>query len=229
MGYDDAVCAVTTNFFGIASNSVPYWMDNLLCVGYEEALDKCSFAGWGNNNCRHAYDDAGIVCANRKNQYYYCTQVINVYLAHSDSEVGIPYDIQMANSTTRSISLSWRVSVQSDKQPHKLTRTCVTTMHTCLLLQVPRLPEALQRVQFVVSYTSQFSLGTSTSFTAQRSDGSIVREGDRVTFTIGSLERNTDYSIKIATNVRYSPCSTYYSGNYSETVTFRTSNTSMYA
>ena len=62
LGYDDAICAVTSNQFGIATSSVPFWMDNVLCLGSEEALDQCSFPGWANTNCNHATQDAGVVC-----------------------------------------------------------------------------------------------------------------------------------------------------------------------
>ena len=65
-GYDDAACAVTTNRFGAANNSVPFWMDNMQCSGSEEALDQCSFPGWGVHNCLHGTDDAGVVCVNSK-------------------------------------------------------------------------------------------------------------------------------------------------------------------
>ena len=66
LGFDDAACAITTNIFGMAETSVPFWMDNVLCLGDEEALDQCEFAGWGNsvNFCSHQYNDAGVVCAN---------------------------------------------------------------------------------------------------------------------------------------------------------------------
>ena len=64
LGFDDAICAVRSNHFGVATSSVPFWMDNVQCSGSEQALDQCSFAGWGINNCGHAYNDAGIVCRN---------------------------------------------------------------------------------------------------------------------------------------------------------------------
>ena len=66
MGYDDAACAITTTYFGRANASVPFWMDNVQCTGSEEVLDDCSFSGWGIHSCDHAYNDAGIVCANSK-------------------------------------------------------------------------------------------------------------------------------------------------------------------
>ena len=62
LGYDDAICAVTNNHFGRATTSVPFWMDNVQCLGSEEALDQCSFPGWAMNNCSHATQDAGVVC-----------------------------------------------------------------------------------------------------------------------------------------------------------------------
>ena len=62
LGYGDAVCAVTSNQFGQATSSVPFWMDNVQCSGTEEALDQCSFPGWANNNCNHATQDAGVIC-----------------------------------------------------------------------------------------------------------------------------------------------------------------------
>ena len=62
LGYGDAVCAVTSNQFGRATSSVPFWMDNVQCLGTEEALDRCSFPGWANNNCNHATQDAGVIC-----------------------------------------------------------------------------------------------------------------------------------------------------------------------
>ena len=66
-GYDDAACAVTsTSYFGSANSSAPFWMDNVQCSGSEEALDKCSFSGWGTHNCAHYLDDAGVVCADSK-------------------------------------------------------------------------------------------------------------------------------------------------------------------
>ena len=65
-GYDDAACAVSTNLYGAAVTSVPFWMDNVQCSGSEEALDRCSFSGWGVHNCYHYTDDAGVVCANSK-------------------------------------------------------------------------------------------------------------------------------------------------------------------
>lgn len=63
LGFDDAVCAVTSNHFGGATNSVPSWMDHIQCLGSEEALDQCNFPGWATNNCSHNnIGDAGVVC-----------------------------------------------------------------------------------------------------------------------------------------------------------------------
>ena len=71
LGFGNAVCAVTSNQFGQATSSVPFWMDNVQCSGSEEALDQCSFPGWGNNNsyCSHATNDAGVVCKSEDGSY----------------------------------------------------------------------------------------------------------------------------------------------------------------
>ena len=68
LGFDDAACAVTTNKFGTAENSVPFLMDSVQCLGHEEALDQCTFTGWGNTVylCSHRSNYAGVVCANSK-------------------------------------------------------------------------------------------------------------------------------------------------------------------
>ena len=72
LGFEDAVCAVTSNQFGIATSSVPFWMDNIQCRGSEETLDQCSFPGWGSHNCFHSTNDAGVVCKSREgNDYFY--------------------------------------------------------------------------------------------------------------------------------------------------------------
>ena len=66
IGYDDVACVDTTSYFGQANDSVPFWMDGILCTGSEEALDDCSFSGWGIHSCDHSVNDAGIVCANSR-------------------------------------------------------------------------------------------------------------------------------------------------------------------
>ena len=63
LGFDSAVCAVTSNQFGRATSSVPFLIGNVQCLGSEEALDQCSFPGWrSNNDCSHTTQDAGVVC-----------------------------------------------------------------------------------------------------------------------------------------------------------------------
>ena len=74
LGFEDVACAVTSNQFGIASNSTPYWMSNLQCTGSEDYLDSCDFGGWGSvSGCSHtSFDDAGVVCINGKHKTIRC-------------------------------------------------------------------------------------------------------------------------------------------------------------
>ena len=69
IGYNDAACAITSNYFGRANATVPFWMDSVQCTGSEEVLDDCRFSGWGTHSCSHNVNDAGIVCANSEFNY----------------------------------------------------------------------------------------------------------------------------------------------------------------
>ena len=49
--------------------------------------------------------------------------------------------------------------------------------------------------------------------------------GRDVTYTLSPLTRDTEYTIKVRIEIRYSQCSTYVYGNYSDPVLFRTNST----
>ncbi|NWI99196.1 DMBT1 protein, partial [Crypturellus undulatus] len=40
----------------------PIWLDDLNCVGTEEALSTCRAKAWGEHNCNHG-EDAGVECS----------------------------------------------------------------------------------------------------------------------------------------------------------------------
>ncbi|XP_031555779.1 deleted in malignant brain tumors 1 protein-like, partial [Actinia tenebrosa] len=60
LNYSKAVTATTASVKGTGS----IWLKGLRCLGYEETVDKCRHAGWGNTGgCDHSRD-AGVVCGN---------------------------------------------------------------------------------------------------------------------------------------------------------------------
>ena len=63
------------------------------------------------------------------------------------------------------------------------------------------------------------------TYTPGGSGGSDV-EQDKLTYVLTSLTRDTEYTIQIRVQIEYFPCSTYVSGNYSDSISFRTNATS---
>ena len=91
LGYEDAVCAVTSARFGSAESGVPILMDNMLCRGSEKALDHCDFNGWLNHGCTHR-EDAGVICEDRKhntnsNNCYACKQPCTQEILHTAQSI----------------------------------------------------------------------------------------------------------------------------------------------
>lgn len=49
--------------YGVVSDDVNTWLDNLKCRGDENSLMECRHRGWGISNCGH-FEDVGVVCKN---------------------------------------------------------------------------------------------------------------------------------------------------------------------
>ena len=100
-------------------------------------------------------------------------------------------------------------------------------MHTHTHTQVPKLPASMQYLRYYISYQSQSMISPSyISFNPSSRINSTL-EGSQTTYTLTSLRRDTEYSIRIRAEVRYSACTTYVAGNYSDIVTVRSNSTCM--
>ena len=81
----------------------------------------------------------------------------------------------------------------------------------------------LDPVRYYISYNAMGSDSTrALTFSPGSSGGSDVG----LSYALTSLTRDTEYIIQIRTEIRYSPCTTFISGNYSDLVLFRTNATS---
>ena len=56
------------NRFGSGSASMPTWMDSLACTGIELSLSRCTFAGWGTEDCTHS-EDISVTCDEPKRMW----------------------------------------------------------------------------------------------------------------------------------------------------------------
>ena len=100
-------------------------------------------------------------------------------------------------------------------------------MHTLLNLsyelQVPQLPSELDSLRYYITYNAEGS-GSTSALTYY--PGSSRGSDTRLSYTLTSLTRDTEYNVQIRVEVEYSPCTTFVSGNYSNVVSFRTNATS---
>ena len=83
------------------------------------------------------------------------------------------------------------------------------------------MPTNLIATRYRFRYTSdEFSFSRSRIFSV-----SINNQDTELTYTLTGLTRNTEYTIEMRFEGRYSECFSYLYGNYSAPVTFTTNNT----
>ena len=90
--------------------------------------------------------------------------------------------------------------------------------------QVPKYSAAAQILQFLIYYKSNANLNP-LSITVYPDSG--AQEGDTVTYSLGSLTRDTEYDVQIRAQIQFSACSVSMLGAFSDVMTFRTNNTCM--
>ncbi|CAH1245320.1 MDGA1 [Branchiostoma lanceolatum] len=61
LGFPDATDFYNDAFFGPGAQSMPVWLDEVGCKGYESLLKFCPHDGWGVTNCGHA-EDVSVRC-----------------------------------------------------------------------------------------------------------------------------------------------------------------------
>ena len=59
LDFAEAIAAGPSAFNGQGRGQI--WLDNVNCVGTEEAIRTCSHGGWGSHNCSHE-NDASVNC-----------------------------------------------------------------------------------------------------------------------------------------------------------------------
>ena len=84
-------------------------------------------------------------------------------------------------------------------------------------VQIPELPEIVQGLRFYVQYRPVTRSYYSTRIIYPSSDNDT-----NVMFTITSLSRDTQYSIKARVEMQYASCSNYIYGNFSDPEVFQT-------
>ena len=95
---------------------------------------------------------------------------------------------------------------------------CTSINIVCL--QVPELPQIVQGLRFYIQYRP-----VTRSYSRARYIYPSSVNDTEVMFTIESLSRDTAYSIRAQVQMRYTYCSNYIYGNFSDPEIFRTNAT----
>uniref|UniRef100_A0A672MPE6 Lysyl oxidase homolog n=1 Tax=Sinocyclocheilus grahami TaxID=75366 RepID=A0A672MPE6_SINGR len=63
LGFVEALSWLHSAKYGPGTGKI--WLDNVMCGGSENSIEKCVSRGWGNSDCTHQ-EDAGVVCKDER-------------------------------------------------------------------------------------------------------------------------------------------------------------------
>ncbi|KAK1804129.1 hypothetical protein P4O66_020171, partial [Electrophorus voltai] len=83
LGFVEAISWSHSAKYGAGTGKI--WLDNVVCTGTENSIDKCVSRGWGNSDCTHE-EDAGVVCKDERLPGFLDSNVIEMQVDENRME-----------------------------------------------------------------------------------------------------------------------------------------------